>query len=418
MFLRVYFVIILLLSFQVPVFSDTIKLKNGKVIENVKTEIQSESVIITSNTGKTTYPKSAVLTIKLKPVSLSKDVTSSKKEISSSELTAERIRIAELLQNQFDWETELGEKPRLAVLNFQAGTGVSSGELDTIIEIITTNLVKTNLFEVVDRQTIEAMKREQEKYNDDCKKGLKDCTNKLGELVRANRILTGKITKIESRYFINGYIVDPIHNKLDFAESEIATNTSNIPVASETFAKKIAGGVMEYYDVEYKSKISIQNFSFIKKSAIFPGYGQYSYAAENQVNLQKYKAYTFGGITAGLIIFNLIQYQNYLSDLDKYKESQTILLLSWSRPVDAVALLNEEEKHQNFIQSKRDSQSAMLLLASVYFLNLIDAYFLPARNREESSKSTYLKFNASQSGGIASLQQRENIITAEYGINF
>ncbi|MDZ4726883.1 MAG: hypothetical protein SH817_12055 [Leptospira sp.] len=399
------------------IVADTIKLKNGKIFENVKTEIQSESVIITDNGVQKIFPKSAVASVKLKPIlSKTENLKLETKNI-DSELTNERIRIAESLQNQFDWETEIGSKPRLAIINFQAGSGVQNGELETIIEIIITNLVKTNLFEIIDKQTLARTKLEQEKYNEDCKKGLKDCSNKLGELLNANRILTGKVTKIESRYFINGSIIDPVQNKIDFAESEIAFNANMIPSASEKFAKKVAGGILEYFDVEYKSKFSIKNFSYIKNSALFPGYGQYLYSVDRKQNSQKYKSYLFNGIFIGLILQNIISYQSYLEEQENYKQSQNLFLVSWNTPIDLITLYNENYRYKELVESKKESQSALSLLAIFYIINLADAYFLPSNSKSETNLY-FLKLDTHLRSHSLYSYQKENIFNVEYGLRF
>ncbi|TGL58175.1 hypothetical protein EHQ58_12405 [Leptospira ognonensis] len=414
-----WFVLIVFLFFfpHQILISDTIKLKNGTVIENAKTEIHNESVIISENGVKKTFSKSSVASIKLKPVKMKQESSTPKKE-STTSVRDERIRIAESLQDQFDWEADVGSKPRLALLNFQAGNGVTASELETVTEIIITNLVKTNLFEVVDQQTILKTKQEQNKYNEDCRKEIKDCTIQLGELINANRILTGKITKINSKYFINGYIVDPTQNRIDFAESEIAENLSLLTQASEIFAKKIAGGVLEYYDVEYKSKVTIQNLSYIKKSAMFPGYGQYTHYSQNQLEIQKYKSIILASVTIGLIFHNISQYQNYLEERKMYKESQTYFLLSWNSPLDAISLFNENMRHEKLKQTQIESQTAMTLLAAVYILNLVDAYFLPTRTKSSESDQFFFRFESNSRFPSMHAGSKENLLTAEYGYRF
>jgi curli biogenesis system outer membrane secretion channel CsgG len=50
-----------------------------------------------------------------------------------------------------EWELDEDKKLNFAVLNFKAGKGVEQEELDTLVDLITTNLVKTKLFNVMDR---------------------------------------------------------------------------------------------------------------------------------------------------------------------------------------------------------------------------------------------------------------------------
>jgi hypothetical protein len=67
----------------------------------------------------------------------------------------EKIRIAETLQQTTEWEIDPERRLRVAVLNFRAGTGVEAGEVETIAEMITNSLVRTKLFLVVDKITVE-----------------------------------------------------------------------------------------------------------------------------------------------------------------------------------------------------------------------------------------------------------------------
>ncbi|HNH10789.1 MAG TPA: CsgG/HfaB family protein, partial [Leptospiraceae bacterium] len=143
------------------------------------------------------FPKSSVKSIRLKPVVLKPPVT--KEEV--SEYEKEKVRVAESLQNA-DWSEGEEGKPRLAVLNFTPGAGVSQAEAETVTYLITTKLVQTKLFIIIDRLTMEKIIREETLK---CRQG-ENCEKKIQNRLGANKILTGNVTKLGSRYFINGNI--------------------------------------------------------------------------------------------------------------------------------------------------------------------------------------------------------------------
>jgi TolB-like protein len=418
---RILFCVSILLVSEQGILSDTVLLKNGQSFENVRTEIQSDTVSFDFEGKKKEIPKIKVKSVKLKAVFANigeKLTTNVTKAPSREALSQERIRLAESLMNQIDWEAEIGEKPKLAVLNFQAGSGVTKGELETAVEIIITTLVKTNLFIVIDSQTIAKVKSEQEKYNEDCKNGTKDCSAKLGELLSANRVLTGKITKINGAYFVNGTIIDPVNNRIDFAETETAETATKLPQASEAFAKKIAGGVLEYSEVTYATTTRIQNLGYIKKSAMFPGYGQYAYSLDKGSNLQKYKGIAWGVVTLGLMAQSWISYQAFQSEKANYEVSKDLLLLASNSQLDLLALINEQSSFDRLQEQANVSKASLASLGFFYFLNLVDTYFLPTSSLTKDSGFSHFRFSTSQSPFLTGNLTREQVITIEYRGNF
>lgn len=418
---RILFCISILLVSKQKLLADTVFLKNGQSFENVQTEIQSDTVSFIFDGKKKEIPKVKVKSVKLKAVFANigeKLTTTIAKAPSREAISQERIRIAESLMNQIDWEAEIGEKPKLAVFSFQAGSGVAKGELETVVEIIITTLVKTNLFLVIDSQTIAKVKSEQEKYNEDCKNGKKDCSAKLGELLSANRVLTGKVTKMNGAYYINGTIVDPINNRIDFAESETAETAAKLPQASESFAKKIAGGILEYSETSYATSTRIQNFGYIKKSAIFPGYGQYAHSIDKSSSLQKYKGIAWGAVTLGLMAQSWISYQDFQNEKANYEVSKDLLLFSSNSQLDLLAFINEQASFDRLQSQANMSKASLSSLGFIYLLNLADAFFLPQSSSSKDIGLSQFRFSASQSPYLTSNLTREQVITLEYRGNF
>ncbi|GBF50458.1 hypothetical protein LPTSP4_19830 [Leptospira ryugenii] len=373
--------LLLLLSSQV--FGDTIVLKNGQKFENVKSEIQSDFVVFEWNGTKKSFPKKQLASLKLRPVLLNDPGTAptkpTKKPISASdELAKERIRMAESFLGQFDWESEIGGKPTVAFLPLEAGEGVSSGEIETINQIFSTTLVQTNLFSIIDPQSLKKIKSEQEKFNPDCKTNRKDCNMLLGSLLNAQRLITGKVTKVGNILYLNAMVVDPSEKRIEFAESEVIERSKDIASGSELFSKKIAGGILEYYDVSYYSKSNIPNLIYLKQSAYFPGFGQINFGKEKEQNFAFYRGLTFGVISSILMFKAYTDYQSFQNEKDNYRESKDILLLSNTRSLDLISLWNEQRSLQRLEGSAAESRESVSLLGLVYLFSLVDTYYLPS----------------------------------------
>jgi hypothetical protein len=141
----------ILIFITTPSFADTVIMKSGKTYENIKAKVRQTSVEFELDGKLITFVKSLVKGIKLKPV-ISKPPTNAKEQ---EEYDKERIRIADALQDSPEFSGSETGKPRLAILNFQPGSGVSYGEAETISNLVTQRLVKTKLFIIVDKLTLD-----------------------------------------------------------------------------------------------------------------------------------------------------------------------------------------------------------------------------------------------------------------------
>ncbi len=92
----------------------------------------------------------------------------------------EKIRISEALTNTTDFEIDPEKKLQFAILNFQGGSGISEEELDLLEDLMTSNLVKTKLFAILDRTTINKVL--EQKAGVGCSKNLEICKLKLNEI--------------------------------------------------------------------------------------------------------------------------------------------------------------------------------------------------------------------------------------------
>ncbi len=370
----------ILIFITTPSFADTVIMKSGKTYENVRAGIKKTSIEFELDGKLITFAKSLVKGIKLKPV-ISKPPTNAKEQ---EEYDKERIRIADALQDSPEFSGSETGKPRLAILNFQPGSGVSYGEAETISNLVTQRLVKTKLFIIVDKLTLD-------KITKDCRIG-EDCSKMVAEKVGANKILTGIITKIQNKYYINGSIIDKKNSKIDFAEKSIANNIDEIEIASDLFAKKVAGGILDFWDEPLFTPDKVNSIPFLWRSAVFPGFGQFHYGNQTENNLEKGKGVVFGIITVSLIVNMANAYSRYDALQDTYNKGHLLFLISANRSnIELFTYFKDTENFSNLKEGSNRIEFALGAFTSFYILNLVDAYFLGRTffKKSESKQSTF-----------------------------
>lgn len=352
------------------IFSDTVTLKNGKLFENVRTKLSKEAVTITSMDGKVlTIAKAEIKSVRLKSVIVPVKNTAAAK----AESEKEKIRIAETLAEVSDWEIDPSLKPRVAVIQFKAGTGVSAAEAEIITELVTVSFVKTKLFIVVDKITMdEAVK------NLNCNSG--ECSDKLMKKIKASKAITGTVTKTGKKYFISGTINDPEKDAVDFAESAVAESDSEFQQASEFLAKKAAGGIADYADIGIGAKGAESKYEAVFKSMALPGWGQYNYGSKSGSSWHRWKGIGFGSVF-GLTFLNFAyRHTQYKSSQNNYSSvHNTFLIMPAVTGAELAYFAKDRQAFGEYRKNGQAAEQAVLLIGGVYLLNLLDAYFTEKR---------------------------------------
>jgi hypothetical protein len=91
-------------------------------------------------------------------------------------------------------------KPIISVLDFDA-SGISSSEARVIVDFITSHIVETDKYIVIDRMQREANLEEIEFSYQDCSD--EECQIEIGRLLSANQIVIGSLGKVGNRYILN-----------------------------------------------------------------------------------------------------------------------------------------------------------------------------------------------------------------------
>ena len=376
------FLFFFLLLFISPVNADILTLKTGKVFENAKTTKITKDSIEISVDGKTSkFPKSMIKSLRLKPVA----VKNANGEKDKTDYEKEKIRIAETLQQTTEWEIDPERKLRVAVLNFRNGTGVEAGEVETIAELITNSLVRTKLFLVVDKITVEKAIKDNAAKCDG-----KNCdSTSLSSFLNTSKIITGSVTKVGKKYFINGSIIDTGKNKIDFAESAEADNRDRFSEAADYFAKKAAGGIADYADLGISTSLPDKNLPQLARSAVLPGFGQWKKGEKIKAGV----LFTSTFLMLGLLIK---ANSDYTQNKNEYERSVSLGYLSFASSTSGIGLYStfkSNEARNEISASAKEVQGFSILLVGLYIYNLADAYYAKDKSGETNSKKLGFNFN-------------------------
>ncbi len=397
--IRLFFLLLTYFSFLI-INADEVTLKNAKVLENVKVKITIDKIAAQYRDSKIeTYPKSQVKTIRLRPIIINNPTTEADKIANEQE----KIRVSESLQNLTGIEIPVDQKQKIAVLNFKTSKNIPKEEADLIVETITTNLVKTKLFVIID--PILVTKTMNEQGGAGCADNPANCkvsANSIAKTLNASKVLTGTINKIQNGYYINGNVIDANSNNIDFAETANAKSFDKIPETTEIFSKKVAGGITSVSNtsinlsgddskgffanwfsssnkpneqIQVKSEKSSPRLPFVWRSALIPGWGQFA-------DGRKLKAFSIFGLFAGAIAYEANAISKYNAAKDNYSDIATPYLVN-------TYLTNSNQAGIGFALNYLNSQSAKEqldtraatigvgagLIAVVYLYGIFDSYY-------------------------------------------
>ena len=126
-----------------------------------------------------------------------------------------------------------------AVLDLDAKEGVSAGVVSTVTDYLRTQLVKTNKFNIVTRENMESILKEQQFQLSGCTS--QECIVQMGQLLGVRNMFTGSIGKVGSIYIINLKLINVQSGKIDKADAEEAYSEDQLLLATRNLASKMAG---------------------------------------------------------------------------------------------------------------------------------------------------------------------------------
>lgn len=131
-------------------------------------------------------------------------------------------------------------KPSIAVLDFE-GRNVKEWEAATLTDRFTYELMKTNKFDVMERNKMKVILEEQDFQKSDCID--QECAIEAGQLVAVQKIVTGTVAKLGEIYSLNVKMLDVRTGKIDqnIAEDCDCPIERVLTVTLRRLARKMAG---------------------------------------------------------------------------------------------------------------------------------------------------------------------------------
>ncbi len=137
-------------------------------------------------------------------------------------------------------EEEEGMKPRIAVLDF-VPSSVPKGIAASVTDMLSTELVNSKLFEVVERMQVAKILDELGFQ----KTGITDSGTaaELGKLLNIKKVVIGNVGKLGQDLVVTMKIVDVQKADILVAEKEVAKGEDDLVRACEVLAKKVVKGI-------------------------------------------------------------------------------------------------------------------------------------------------------------------------------
>jgi hypothetical protein len=126
----------------------------------------------------------------------------------------------------------------LAVLDLQAGGGVSASDAAVASDWLRVYLVNERRIRVIDRGNMDRLLAEQAFQQTGCTK--QDCAVKLGKLLNASHVVAGNFSKFMTSYVINVFIVKVESGQIILAEEAKGREADEISANIRLMATRIA----------------------------------------------------------------------------------------------------------------------------------------------------------------------------------
>jgi len=178
-------------------------------------------------------------------------------------------------------EPPVDSKIKIAILDFE-NAGVSKENAKSVTEIITTEIVNSGFFEVVERGKFSQLLKETKIQLS----GIVDTGSavQVGKMLSVDKLIFGTFNKFGSEFFINVKVVDVTAARIEYAEKHLLQSEKALMHDCEIIAKKLIGKM-----TGRKVEISSLKTSKKKKSEV--------------VRTRPYKWLAVGALGAGVTAF-------------------------------------------------------------------------------------------------------------------
>jgi hypothetical protein len=256
-------------------------------------------------------------------------------------------------------------KPRVAILDFRANNTASS-YADVVRDILEVRLYRTNAFDIVERNQIDVILKEQgieDRYCSDT-----GCAVRIGKILSVDTVVIGSVNKV-GKFTITIKFVNVKEGIVEYADSEVADLESVIESTVNTLADRSAANAAKGKEAEhYISGKSFPAEYYFR--GIIPGWAQF-YSGHT------IKGYAFlgGFLLAGS--FAVWAYYDYTGKKDDYNHAK--LGTSGSE---------FDRKYSDYRTATYTGRASLGILAAVYAVHWIDVIVFSRPVTLENSGAT------------------------------
>ncbi|MCB4791788.1 MAG: PorV/PorQ family protein [Elusimicrobia bacterium] len=157
------------------------------------------------------------------------------------ELAPNNKEALELKQQAENIKNKKGSKINIAIIDF--GTrNVSSADAMVVSDLLRSEMVKRNVFNVLERSNMDMILSEQKFQNSGCTE--QACAVTLGKILNVHKVIMGTVSKLLDAYYIVANVVDVETGAITLSEKEKARSADEISSACRKIARKIEAGLL------------------------------------------------------------------------------------------------------------------------------------------------------------------------------
>lgn len=172
---------------------------------------------------------------------------------------------------------EAEEKNRLAILDIKPGPGVSNATAKAVTDLLISHVVNAKAFVVIERADLAKVMEEQALQNSGCTET--DCAVKIGQLLAANKILTGSVSLLGTKYILNIRVIDVEKGRVENAAPATSATLEGLENGVISVVQMITGKSAPVEKPVVTRRIPVEEPSpgrGVRMIGIIPGAGRFS----------------------------------------------------------------------------------------------------------------------------------------------
>lgn len=136
----------------------------------------------------------------------------------------------------------------VAIMDFKA-TDIDPQYANKVTELIRIELVRSDLFTVVERNNLDNILREQGAACNDVA-----CAVRLGQVLAAKKIILGNVMAIDTQIAVTVRVVDVDRGVSEYADKTVAASPAELVKTIERFSKKLAKEIVMRYQTANRNR--------------------------------------------------------------------------------------------------------------------------------------------------------------------